>query len=89
MGIFYVLTVLAMLAAFVLVKKSTEKQNLINFCILSAILYLVNRGIKKGVKPFFEQEKQEVPKLPNKSITLIILLLLEVQFHLRHDSDNE
>ena len=40
MGIFYVLTVLAMLAVFVLVKKSTEKQNLINFCILSAILYL-------------------------------------------------
>ena len=39
MGIFYVLTVLAMLAVFVLVKKSTEKQNLINFCILSAIVF--------------------------------------------------
>ena len=40
MGIFYILTVLCMLAAFVLVKKSEEKINLINWCILSLITYL-------------------------------------------------
>lgn len=40
MGIFYVLTVLAMLSTFVLVKKSSEKVNLVNWCILSLIAYL-------------------------------------------------
>ena len=40
--------------------------------------YFTNRGIRKGVKPFFEQEKQEVPKLPNKSITLIIAAIVSV-----------
>ena len=40
MGIFYVLTVIAMLVTFVLFKKSDKKQNLINMCILSAICYL-------------------------------------------------
>lgn len=44
----------------------------ITFVLLSIILYFTNRGIKKGLKPFFEQEKREVPKLPNKSITLIV-----------------
>ena len=50
----------------------------ISFGLLSVILYFTNRGIKKGLKPFFEQEKQEVPKLPNKSITLIIAAIVSV-----------
>ncbi|MBQ2836475.1 MAG: UPF0182 family protein [Clostridia bacterium] len=48
------------------------------FIFLSIILYFTNRGIKKGLKPFFEDEKQEVPKLPNKSITLIIAAIVSV-----------
>lgn len=40
MGIFYCLTVVAMLATFVIVKKSDKKLNLINWCILSLIAYL-------------------------------------------------
>ena len=44
----------------------------ISFVILSISIYLTNIGIKKGLKPFFEQEKKEMPKLPNKSITLIV-----------------
>lgn len=40
MGIFYVLTVIAMLVTFVLFKKSEEKQNLISQAILSIICYL-------------------------------------------------
>ena len=40
MGIFYVLTVALMLAAFVLFKKSEKKQNLVNHLILSVICYL-------------------------------------------------
>lgn len=50
----------------------------ISFIFLSIILYFTNRGIKKGLKPFFEQEKQEVPKLPNKSITLIIAAIVSI-----------
>ena len=48
------------------------------FGVLSVILYFTNRGIKKGLKPFFDQEKQEMPKLPNKSITLIIAAIVSV-----------
>ena len=50
----------------------------ISFIILSVILYLTNRGIKKGLKPFFDQEKKEMPKLPNKSITLIVSAIASV-----------
>lgn len=50
----------------------------ISFVFLSVILYFTNKGIRKGVKPFFEQENKEVPKLPNKSITLIIAAIVSV-----------
>lgn len=50
----------------------------ISFVLLSIIFYFTNRGIKKGLKPFFEQEKREVPKLPNKSITLIVSAIASV-----------
>lgn len=42
------------------------------FVILYFTIYLTNRGIKKGLKPFFEKEKKELPKLPNKSLALVI-----------------
>ena len=45
------------------------------FAILYIIMYLTNRGIKKGIKPFFDAEKREMPKLPNKSISLIFASL--------------
>ena len=50
----------------------------VSFIIISIIIYLTNLGIKKGLKPFFEQEKKEMPKLPNKSITLIIAAIVSV-----------
>ena len=50
----------------------------ISFVLLSGIIYFTTRGIKKGLKPFFEQEKKEMPKLPNKSITLIISAIVSV-----------
>lgn len=50
----------------------------ISFVFLSFIIYFTNRGIRKGLKPFFEQEKKEIPKLPNKSITLIISSIVSV-----------
>ena len=50
----------------------------ISFVILSVILYITNIGIKRGLKPFFEDEKKEMPKLPNKSVTLIIAAIVSV-----------
>ena len=32
----------------------------INFVLLYIIMYFTNRGIKKGLKPFFEKEKKEM-----------------------------
>ena len=44
----------------------------VNFVVLYIMLYFTNRGIKKGLKPFFEKEEKNIPKLPNKSLALII-----------------
>lgn len=41
------------------------------FVVLYIIMYFTNKGIKKSLKPFFEAEKKEIPKLPNKSIALV------------------
>ena len=46
--------------------------------LLFLVLYLTNRSIKKGLKNFFEQEKKEMPKLPNKSISLILGAIISV-----------
>lgn len=43
----------------------------INFVILYILIYFTNRGIKKGLKVFFEKEKKEMPKLLNKSIAFV------------------
>ena len=47
----------------------------VNFVFLYIVLYLTNRGIKKGLKPFFEKEKKEMPKLLNKSLAFTISIL--------------
>ena len=43
----------------------------INFVCMFIMMYLAGRKIKKGLKVFFEQEKKDFPKLPNKSIALV------------------
>ena len=50
----------------------------ISFVVLSIIIYFINRGVKKGLKPFFEQENKTMPKLPNKSLTLIVSAIASV-----------
>ena len=50
----------------------------INFVILFFVIYMTNRGIKKGLKPFFDKEKKEMPKLLNKSISLVISIIISV-----------
>ena len=49
----------------------------INFVILYFIVYMTNRGIKKGLKPFFEKENKKMPKLPNKSLALVISAIVK------------
>ena len=44
----------------------------INFVFLYIIMYFTNIGIKKGLKEFFEKENKPIPKLPNKSISLVV-----------------
>lgn len=44
----------------------------INSIALYFIIYMTTRGIKKGLKSFFDKEKKEMPKVPNKSIAFII-----------------
>ena len=50
----------------------------INFVLLYFIIYMTNRGIKKGLKPFFEKEKKTMPKLLNKSLALVISAIISV-----------
>ena len=49
-----------------------------NFVILYIVMYFANRGIAKGLKVFFEEEKKEMPKLPNKSISLIVSSIISI-----------
>ncbi len=48
----------------------------INFVILFLIIYINNNRIKKALTPFFEAEKKAMPKLPNKSISFIISIIV-------------
>ena len=50
----------------------------VNFVILYFIIYMTNRGIKKGLKPFFAKEKKTMPKLLNKSLALVISAIVSV-----------
>ena len=47
----------------------------INFVFLFFVIYMTNRGIKKGLKVFFDKEQKEMPKLLNKSIALVISII--------------
>lgn len=42
-----------------------------SFVWLFILIYTTNRRIKKGLKIFFSEEKKEMPKFPNKSISFI------------------
>lgn len=47
----------------------------INFFFLYSAFYFTNRSLKKGLKIFFDDEKKEMPRFPNKSISFIIALI--------------
>lgn len=50
----------------------------VNFIIVFVSIYITNKIIKKGLKKFFEEDKLSIPKLPNKSIALIIGVLISI-----------
>ncbi len=50
----------------------------VNFVFLYVVLYFTNRGIKKGLKPFFEKENKPLPRLLNKSLALIISAIVSI-----------
>ena len=37
--------------------------------------YILNKFTKKGLKKFFDEEKKEMPKLPNKSLSLVLAII--------------
>lgn len=47
-----------------------------NFVLLYIIFYITNNKIKKGLKKFFDEEKREMPKLINKSISFIMAIVI-------------
>lgn len=51
---------------------------LITFATLFFAMFAANKRIAKGLKDFFDDEKKEMPKLPNKSISLIISVIVSV-----------
>lgn len=46
------------------------------FIILYLLIYITNLGIKKGLEPFFEEEKKPMPKMPNKSIAFVFAIII-------------
>lgn len=48
------------------------------FVLIFAAIYSTNKRIYSGLKDFYEDEKKEMPKLPNKSISLIIATLVSM-----------
>lgn len=61
----------------VFIQNQKYKQNIaiVNFVIVFLMVYITNNLIKKGLKQFFDQEKKEMPKLPNKSLALAFALI--------------
>ena len=51
---------------------------LLNFLVLYIATYITTRFIKKGLKKFFEDDKKQMPKLPNKSISLILSAIISI-----------
>lgn len=51
---------------------------LVNFALLYISTYITNRFIKRGLKKFFDEDKKQMPKLPNKSISLIFSVIVSI-----------
>lgn len=61
----------------VLIQKIQNKYIVLGtvFVTTYIFIYVLNKFIIKGLKKFFDEEKKEMPKLPNKSLSLVVALL--------------
>ena len=60
------------LETFLTKQKYQYNVMIFNFIFIFLIMYFSGRRIKKGLRTFFEQEKKEMPRLPCKSIDLVV-----------------
>lgn len=51
---------------------------IITFILLFFSIYIANKRINSGLKPFYEDEKTTMKKLPNKSISFILATLVSI-----------
>lgn len=49
-----------------------------NFILFLVVIFVQNLLIKRGLKPFFADEKKDMPKLPNKSIAYILAAIMSI-----------
>ncbi|MGN1328056.1 MAG: UPF0182 family protein, partial [Clostridia bacterium] len=50
----------------------------LNFIAVFSIMYITTNQVKTGLKVFFEDEKKEMPKLPQKSISFIVAIVVTI-----------
>ncbi|MBR2744042.1 MAG: UPF0182 family protein [Clostridia bacterium] len=50
----------------------------ISFLWMYLLVYTTNKRIRKGLKIFFQEEKKEMPKFPNKSISFVVATITSV-----------
>ena len=51
---------------------------IVAFIWMYVLMYTTNKRIRKGLKVFFQEEKKEMPKFPNKSISFITAVVTSV-----------
>ena len=51
---------------------------IVNFLVVFTIMYTTTSRIKQGLKTFFDDEKKPMPKLPQKSISFIVAILVTI-----------
>ena len=59
-------------------KENLKQKSIVFVCgfiVVYIATYITTTIIKKGLKKFFEEDKKEMPKLPNKSISLLFGLI--------------
>lgn len=47
----------------------------ITFITIYIFTYILNKFTKKGLKKFFDEEKKQIPKLPNKSLCIVLSII--------------
>lgn len=64
----------------VLMQNLKYKRNIaiLNFIVVFCVACITNMLIKKGLKQFFDEEKKEMPKLPNKSLAFVMALVTSI-----------